>query len=216
MGKYMGGAAFEILGVQKTPKDIETGGAGFTEVDMGRRRALAKLGLSFVAVYTAPFLLRIHHAAADGNGGGDGSGGSGHDDDHGPSGSGPSGHAASGAADEGAVTAASSEATTVSLSESAAPAATSAPSVTSTPSTPSVTSTPSTPSVPTTPAVPTVPVAGSGEGGDDTLWFLAEVRQALLGLMSAYYVAGLGDGAGGPEQVQIVAELAAKLVSYKP
>ncbi len=144
----MGGAAFEILGVQKMPKDIETGGAGFTEVDMGRRRA-----------------------------------------------------------DEGAVTAASSEATTVSLSESAAPAATSAPSVTSTPSTPSV---------PTTPAVPTVPVAGSGEGGDDTLWFLAEVRQALLGLMSAYYVAGLGDGAGGPEQVQIVAELAAKLVSYKP
>ena len=213
MGKYMGGAAFEILGVQKMPKDIETGGAGFTEVDMGRRRALAKLGLSFVAVYTAPFLLRIHHAAADGNGGGDGdgggdgSGGSGHDDDHGPSGSGPSGHAASGAADEGAVTAASSEATTVSLSESAAPAATSAPSVTSTLSTPSV---------PTTPAVPTVPVAGSGEGGDDTLWFLAEVRQALLGLMSAYYVAGLGDGAGGPEQVQIVAELAAKLVSYKP
>ena len=181
MGKYMGGAAFEILGVQKMPKDIETGGAGFTEVDMGRRRALAKLGLSFVAVYTAPFLLRIHHAAADGNGGGDGGAGGG--------------------------VAASSEATTVSLSESAAPAATSAPSVTSTLSTPSV---------PTTPAVPTVPVAGSGEGGDDTLWFLAEVRQALLGLMSAYYVAGLGDGAGGPEQVQIVAELAAKLVSYKP
>ncbi|MBF0356309.1 MAG: hypothetical protein HQL43_13835, partial [Alphaproteobacteria bacterium] len=43
--------------------------------DLGRRRALARLGLMMAAVYTAPLLLNLNQASASGGGGGGGGGG---------------------------------------------------------------------------------------------------------------------------------------------
>ena len=58
-------------------------------VDMDRRKALAKLGIMAVAAYAAPLLLKISDAHAKGSGGSGGSGG-GSGGDHG-GGSGASG-----------------------------------------------------------------------------------------------------------------------------
>ncbi len=75
------------------PRTEDTG----ETVDLDRRRALARLGLTAAAAYAAPAVLPLTRATAasgGGDGGGDGGGGGGHDDDGGASGgtspSGPS------------------------------------------------------------------------------------------------------------------------------
>jgi hypothetical protein len=55
----------------------ENGTSGESDrIDCGRRRALALLGLTAAAVYSAPVLLNLHPALAQGDGG-DGDGGTG-------------------------------------------------------------------------------------------------------------------------------------------
>ena len=193
------------------------------EFEYSRRRILAMLGLHATFVLTAPMVFRVGTALADeggDDGGGDDGGGDddGHDgdDDHSDEGhegfgdhdedagsdtggaagmSGPDANVVDSGGDSGgdggdAAAAGASQATVGNVSKSAAQVS--------------------------------VATTEDGDSGSECVdlecdpWLQEQYKKALTALLSAFYAVGLGAANASPDQVEIVSELAAKLISVKP